>query len=964
MSANVVLLSYDDDPLKRLSQQIVNDNQVALPDLSAVTVIVPDYLATARLRRLLLQQAERHSFTALLLPSIFTLRELVEAQASTTLPAVPSRSRELVLVEALLEYPALLNNANPWALAESLLELFDELSAQYFEFPATVAQFAQQLEKAYGCSEHNIHSLTIEAKLVFTLWKAWQQQLKANAVIDAFENYILQIKQLDTGFCANSPCYFVGIYSLYPAEWQLVSKLLNDNASAFFWIQGNVNCNGFHPDTTVKQVANRLNACLVPVPTSSEYSRWLDGVFDRESNELSQRAEQARSLCSSAEIRNRLSIGAAETLEEEAALIEFKVKQWIQQKKTKIGVVIENRQLARRVRALFERSQIKLKDYAGWALSTTAAASVLENWLQVIEEDFAYLPLLDILKSPFKVPLECRDDYLEVVFHFEQDIIRRENVSRNISHYIAAIELRKDKLNWKSPENIENLAILLNEIHEAAEPLLKLLHREQTPYSFITTFITSLKKLNVYNRLLEDAAGALIIDHLHHLADSSSDSEMKINWLGFRSWLARSLESTTFSVDEKWEQYVELIPVNQSSLYRCDALIIADLSRELFPGSGVASAFFNNAVRGELGLATAREKQQQRFYLFRRLLECSDEVFLSYHAGDENKLPSTWLEMLETFYQLSFESSLYDYSLLSAIRQSSFHPDRHFDASILDSVRPSPGLPSTLFPKTISASSHQQLVNCPYAFFASAGLRLQAVDEIRETLQKDEYGSLIHRCLEAFHSGRIGLAGPFTKELNEESRMDAISLLEKISQQVFLASVKDSILHKGWLYRWQKIIPAYIVWQMQRAMSWNVAATEEKVARVLSSGVVINGRIDRVDNNNGRLGIIDYKTGLLPSPSDLLSGEAVQLAHYAIVYEQQVGQAELLGLDSTPIKSVGIDDAEVLDRICDALILRLDSVLDEIKSGQKLPAWGDDKSCAHCLFKGLCRKGEWHARRN
>jgi len=954
----VVLLSYGEDPLKHLSSQIVNDNQAALPDLSAVVVVVPDYLSTGRLCRLLLQQAAHLSYNALLLPRIITLREFVAEQFSIAMPVIPSRSRELVLVEALLEYPSLLNNANPWALAESLLELFDELYAHHYEFPATADQFSQQMKNAYGCADENIGPLTVEANLVFTLWKAWLQQLEANATIDGFASYLSKLSQQANQIFSNTPCYFAGLFSLYPAEWEFISKVLRENDSARFYVQGNPQNKGLHPDTLVQRITDLLNTELVPLNNTNDCSNWLDLVFDREWNGLAQRAAQARSLYSADVVRNRLSICVVDTLEEEARLIELKVMQWIQQKKSRIGVVIENRQLARRVRALFERSQIKLKDYSGWALSTTAAASVLENWLQVIEEDFAYLPLLDLLKSPFRTPVEEVDNYLEIVFRFEQDIIRRENISRNMDHYKTALEQRKHKLNWVSPGNIEQLFVLLNEMHAAAQPLVDLLHLEKTPFDFISCFIASLKKLQVYDKLMQDAAGGVIIDHLHHLADSALDFNVKIDWLGFRSWLARSLESATFTVDEKLNQYVELIPMNQSSLYWCDALIIADVSREQFPGNGVSSVFFNNPVRAELGLTTAREKQLERFYLFRRLLQCSNEVLLSHHDGDENKLPSAWLEMLETFHQLAFSSTLYDRGLLTAIRQSSIDvSDQHIEAS--DLLRPRPSLPVACFPKKISASLHQQLINCPYAFFASAGLGLQATDEVRETLQKDEYGSLVHACLEAFHSGRKGLAGPFKQKLCEEKRSDAIALLEKISQQVFQPNIQHSILHKGWLYRWQKIIPAYIEWQIKRAKKWDVFATEEKVDKMLASGVVINGRIDRVDNNNGALAIVDYKTGSLPAQNDLLSGESVQLAHYATVYQKPVQQAELLGLDSVPVKNIGLGEADDFATICDGIVSRLERVVDEIKSGQSLPAWGDDKSCLHCLFKGLCRKGEW-----
>jgi ATP-dependent helicase/nuclease subunit B len=59
------------------------------------------------------------------------------------------------------------------------------------------------------------------------------------------------------------------------------------------------------------------------------------------------------------------------------------------------------RLVARRARALLERAQVLVKDEAGWAFSTTSAATAVGRWLDVAGGDCYHRDLLDLMKSPF-----------------------------------------------------------------------------------------------------------------------------------------------------------------------------------------------------------------------------------------------------------------------------------------------------------------------------------------------------------------------------------------------------------------------------------------------------------------------------------------------------------------------------------------------------------------------------------
>ena len=108
-----------------------------------------------------------------------------------------------------------------------------------------------------------------------------------------------------------------------------------------------------------------------------------------------------------------------------------------------VAIVTEDRRLARRVRAMLEASGIQLDDPAGWALSTTSAAAIVERWLETVEEDFACGPMLDVLKSPF-YEWRTRDQHLALVLRLEQDIILHENIARGLDRYRRHLDLRSN----------------------------------------------------------------------------------------------------------------------------------------------------------------------------------------------------------------------------------------------------------------------------------------------------------------------------------------------------------------------------------------------------------------------------------------------------------------------------------------------------------------------------------------
>ncbi len=982
------IITYGDDPLRRLAEHIIEKHHTALPDLTEIVVLLPNPQASTRFRQLLLDVAASHHHSALLGPNIDTLPHWIRQQSPSKRPVLSEHQRELMLVEALAGHKYLYGEGNPWTLADSLLTLFDDLGSTHPGLPESLEPFLDTLGTAYGLNNKNHDSLFGEARLVHTLWQAWQQEMQQNGVIDRHTDYTLKLASHRESLPDNLVFYIAGLPRLSPAEAQWLTPLLQQER-AFLLLQSSGEQTGvdYHPDAVAQQLLQAIN--LPPKPadtpfpqTNSKYTRCLDSVFSNSESPLRARAHNLARDIPESPLSAHLSIFNANNAEKEAQAIDIQVRLWWNAGKRNIGIVTENRRLARRVRALLERSGIELQDAAGWALSTTSAAATVERWLETVEEDFAHQPLLDFLKSPFLLPGHEREALLSCVYRFEQGVVLKENVARNMARYREHLQYRQNRLPAELAADYDDIHLLLDVIESAAAPLRALIgneadNKKYAPTTFLQALNDSFTQLGLNTSLAADAAGERILEELHAMQTASNNSELHMCWDEFRAWLGRTLECYNFQPPAQSGQ-VQLTNLAQSSLARFDALIIAGAEADYLPGSNPGSPFFNDGVRQSLGLTSHTQQFSEKFYHFRCLLESADTILLTRRSEQDGEeiIPSPWLERLQSFHQIAYSDRLINTSLTERVNQADMqvtHPAEPMPQPL--PANPTVRISSELFPTHLSASGYQQLINCPYQFFAARCLQLEAPDSIREMLAKADYGERVHLSLHAFHENVRGLPGPFNATITSDNKPAAIKCLNEIAAAVFARDLEDNFLHRGWLRRWQEAIPAYIEWQRERQRQWRVKSTELKVTRKHGQ-ITLRGRLDRIDagtdNDSGVpiAGIIDYKTGSIPKNADVLNGESVQLPFYALLAEhigrETITQVEYLSLDtatkkgaSSMVKTAGTLETETLDTLMQNTATRLDLLVNQMTTGTPIPAWGDEITCGYCQMSGICRRETW-----
>jgi len=976
-----------------------------LPDLRAYVVFVPQSLTSTAFRQQLLKASNSSNpkITAIFPPWVGTLKDWVNEHIAVTQPysLISEQTRRLVFIDALKDYPHIFQEENKWQVTVALLKLFDELSLEKAELN-DAKQWQQLIHDAYGIDEHK--HCNQEAHLVFSLWHAWHQQLEDNHYQDLTGDYVSRLIHA-TGLANNQTLtsnqtsgkqhfIVIGENHFSRCERNFITALQKNN------------------QCTLIKHSDDISATCESAETA--YTYFIQQCYNFSSSSTTALSLQQRvaSIPSKHLKHVPYSCFMAADDETQVRAIDCQVRQWLIEKRQNIGIICEDRKLARRLRALLDRADVSMQDFSGWSLATTQAATIVERWLQCIENDFDSRPLLECLKSPFVPALfeslsfkTCndvspdtsndtgndalsdeqtetsqQDKFKYLVYRFEHDIVLHENINSNLDRYRKQLARRKKRLSHWSEENFQNIVALIDKVETVATPLQQLYQSQQTkPASvFFTCFKKSLEQLGVLNSYAQDAAGLRILQTLDDLETSLNIADPIFSWQDFRLWLGNALEEKLFSPNTQ-NSPVKLMTSEQADCLEFDALIIAAVEPQFFPGKANNSPFFNQSVRAALGLSCWQQDYEKRFKQFKTLLFSAPEILITCRAQDKGEtIPvSPWLELLIQFHQQVFNTPPFN-TQLPVLLDSNVNNNADVfrcDTNELPTqlTQPTPSLNETLIPQKFSASSHQRLINCPYLFFCSDGLKLRPLEEISTELSKSDYGERIHAILQCFHqtddSSATKNKKAFKENITESNRKKAELHLEELSAEFFNQDLEENALHRSWLQRWIKHIPSYISWQIEQQRNWKVLHTEQQIEEPLLDSFSLYGRLDRIDKNtalhdsesNNQYSIIDYKTGRSAKQSEVESGEDVQLTTYALL-NNDCSNVMYLSLDSSyhQVKTGASLSEEMLEDYRELTRQRLNNMINAITEQHELPAWGDDKACSYCRFSGVCRRQQWH----
>ncbi len=869
-----------------------------IPDLRGTAILLPNYHVAQPLAQALSVAA---NLPALLLPQMVTLNDWVLSIPLAT-PIQPDTQRITALYQALRER-RWFADADLWSLSRELLGLMDDLTRHHVALPESEAEFSEQLARAYQARSGQ--SMQFEARVVHELWYA----MAAGGELDGVRAYQQRLALLAQR--VDRPLYALLTSDMSAPEAHFLEA-----------------CRARVPVTVFD-----LREMVVDVPDCALLSRALQHAA--ESADLRSDAALLQKQPDAA-LSQRLHLFGAHSLEQEARAAEVQVRRWLLAGKQNIALVAQDRLVARRVRALLERAGVLVRDETGWTFSTLAVSTVLMRWLDALQSDFYYQDLLDLLKSPFIFADQEASARKQAVYQLEQ-LVRKHGVA---SHLDAFLDLAH------GDKEVQQALVRLR---QAAEALRK---NTDTLSGWLRALNDSLSILGVLQGLAADVAGAQLLQALQTWQQELAADSTRFSRAEWRHWLAQQLDAHTFR-DSSIDSPVLLTHLAATRWRSFDAVLLLGSDAAHLPSMDNGSVWFNDAVRSTLGLPTREMKLAQQRDDLLALLAMNDTVLATWQASKsgEKNLLSPHLEMLRALHELAYGDDLAERELGALLEGAQV---RTADFPLPDEAAvPAPSVPHSLIPSRISASGYNSLVACPYQFYARHILRLNELDEVREGVEKRDYGEWAHDILHRFHQ-QYPVLSEHPRAMLEEG-------LQRISSEVFAPTVERDYLARAWLLRWQQAIPAYLDAQLKsEAEGWRYQNGEVPFELPLTEELLMHGRIDRVDvqtKADNTVRVLDYKMMEATRLRNKLKepGEDVQLACYAYVYE--ANEAAFISIEKDKVISVA--PPQDVAELAQANIERLLAVFAQMRVGAAMPAHGVDEACVYCEMRGLCRKGEW-----
>jgi ATP-dependent helicase/nuclease subunit B len=899
-------------------------------DLSQLRVVVPT-LGHAQQLRLALS---RHFEGAFLPPRICTMQAWLDQQQpdgerTAATVRMAGNQRLMALYAELRQYAWLKKlftarrNTDLLPLAQTLLALSDELTAALW--PA-MAREPASAEARWDAALMQLPPtaravLSDEAQLV---WSVWKTQLDAD---DPTVDRLARMLALAAG--ASGPLVWVAPVAPDPSAQAFLDAWASRQPVLPILL-----------DWRIAAIAPTLATAwpeLVAPPTALGSAPRQPDLFEDSAAKAVGMAAVAverrdegsvAAACaadSSAALPDCLTVFPAASLEEEAQAGAQTVVDWLQQGKSTIAIVAQDRVVARRIRALLQRAGVILDDETGWKLSTTRAAAALAAWFDVVTSRAESTALLDFLKSPFL--LAAADDKSDQVMAIEL-ALRRHNVAggwRAVTVAVPEGPLR----DW-----MQQLATQAQGFRE-----------RHTIAGWLALTTAALEAFGIGQAYAEDAAGIQVMAMLELIGQACAGLHQEFSYAEWRACVSLQMEATPFRPPAA-DRRVVMLPLNGTHLRSFDAVLVVGADATHLPSAASEILFFANAVRRELGLPTAESRQLQQLRDFAELVSSNPVIVLSWQAhrnGEPNPV-SNWIARLDL-----------------ALARGAHPPLAQHQAALPQARLPAapPGMPAPaaprLLPEKLSASGYASLVACPYQFFATRMLGLSGFEQLSEQLEKRDYGDWLHRILDRYHTSlRDGVV-----EVGQRS-----ALLQAITDDVFGVELAKSAAALGYRDRWQKAQPAYLEWANAReAEGWQFVAGEqwrEHTLRWTGGEVLLHGRIDRIDaNGEGEVAVLDYKTSSVTALRKKIdASEDHQLPFYGLLSAAPTASASYISLEpqKDKIASIAAPDYARWQRL---LQQQIGNAMQAISEGAGLRASGVESVCQYCDVRGMCRKGAW-----
>ena len=341
---------------------------------------------------------------------------------------------------------------------------------------------------------------------------------------------------------------------------------------------------------------------------------------------------------------------------------------------------------------------------------------------------------------------------------------------------------------------------------------------------------------------------------------------------------------------------LQIMGMLESRVLDFETIILTSVNEGILPSGKSNNSFIPFDLKKYYNLPTYKEKDAVYTYHFYRLLQRAKNIYLLYNTepdvlegGEKSRL---------LIQLLTDENKIPDITEIIAAPEISPAPKELLgiekDATLMELIQ---GHAT----KGFSPTSLSNYIRNPIDFYKRNLLGIDDVMEVEETIASNTFGTIVHDSLEELYKPYIG------------------QYLEVWHMEAMQKMIKGTVLHhfsksfvEGDISRGKNLIAFHVVERYManfialelesvRQHRIKILGIEEKLNIALNVPgldfpVTLKGKLDRIDEKDGVIRIIDYKTGKVAQPQveiieweDIIQdydySKAFQLLCYALMYK-------------------------------------------------------------------------------
>lgn len=432
-------------------------------------------------------------------------------------------------------------------------------------------------------------------------------------------------------------------------------------------------------------------------------------------------------------------------------------------------------------------------------------------------------------------------NFIPNIDDFTTQIVKENRTFINenyIEKYLKEANTEVKNVILKLIEPFSNVANFIDRILALIDLLKEEVNALEKEYLF--RFYTAFNQLKILQNEFEYFTDLKIISHFFKQLISSES-------LSFQGEPLRGLQ---------------LMGMLETRVLDFENIILTSTNEGVLPASSQQNSFIPFDVKIEFGLPTYREKDAIFSYHFFRLLQRAKNVYILYNtehddfgSGEKSRFV-TQLEMMRTDIVQKIISP-------KIVTQKNELKEIDKNDLIFERLK-------ELAKSGFSPSSLTNYLYNPIAFYKQKILRIKEFDDVEETVAYNTLGTVVHETLDELYKPFIG------QFLKLDNIVEMENLIKDLIVKHFKIHFKNGDLSTGknrLIFEVAiRFVTNFLSKEKELVKNENnqlkIIATEENLsAEIEIEGIdfpiKLHGNVDRVDELNGEIRIIDYKSGMV-----------------------------------------------------------------------------------------------------